>query len=120
MIITKQKELKDILAAMGDEKKVFIVGCGECSTTCKTGGEKEVAAMKQALEEQVETLRASGVEFLSVPDSYYEMLPQRVQKAFALPDLGLHRLAVHRQRDSHVRHLFSARPTSTFSACSLK
>ena len=28
--------------------------------------------------ETVTTLKANGVEFLSVPDSYYEELPQRV------------------------------------------
>lgn len=35
---------------MAGDKKVFIVGCGECSTTCKSGGEPEVLAMKAALE----------------------------------------------------------------------
>src|SRR4051795_11247886 len=44
------------------------------------------------------------------------VLAQRVEKALALPDLGLHRLPVDGEGDPHVRHLFSARPTSTFSA----
>jgi hypothetical protein len=49
MIITKQKELREILKFLEGQNKIFIVGCGECSTTCKTGGEDEVKAVKEAL-----------------------------------------------------------------------
>ena len=52
MIITKQKRLKDIIRYLCDEKKIFLVGCGECSTTCKTGGEDEVKNIKEALEKE--------------------------------------------------------------------
>ncbi|MCX5716450.1 MAG: methylenetetrahydrofolate reductase C-terminal domain-containing protein [Candidatus Omnitrophica bacterium] len=50
MIITRQKPLDEVLRYIRKAEKVFLVGCGECSTTCKTGGEKEVFAMKAALE----------------------------------------------------------------------
>ena len=50
MIISKQKEYKDILRFLSGDKKIFIVGCGECSTTCQAGGEPEVLKMKEALE----------------------------------------------------------------------
>ena len=52
MIVTKPKELQEILKNLGDEKKIFLVGCGLCSTTCETGGEKEVLKMKEALEKE--------------------------------------------------------------------
>ena len=52
MIITKQKEFKDILRYLEGEKKVFIVGCGECSATCKTGGEEDVKKIKELLEKE--------------------------------------------------------------------
>lgn len=52
MIITKQKGLKEILKYLGDEKRIFLIGCGECSTTCKTGGEDEVKNIKGALEKE--------------------------------------------------------------------
>jgi ferredoxin len=42
MIITKQKTFQEIIDAIGDKNKIFIIGCGECATTCKTGGEGEV------------------------------------------------------------------------------
>ena len=50
MIITAQKPFPDILKGLRGAKRVFIVGCGECATTCKTGGEEEVAFLKAALE----------------------------------------------------------------------
>lgn len=52
MIITKQKELKEILRYLGDEKKIFLIGCGECSTTCKTGGEDDIKKVKELLEKE--------------------------------------------------------------------
>jgi len=52
MIITKQKEFKEILKYLEGEKKIFIVGCGECSATCKTGGEEDVKKMKEFLEKE--------------------------------------------------------------------
>ena len=56
MIITKQKEMKDILKYLVDEKRIFIVGCGECSTTCKTGGIAEVEKIKGLLEKEGKTV----------------------------------------------------------------
>ncbi|MBI4974659.1 MAG: methylenetetrahydrofolate reductase C-terminal domain-containing protein [Candidatus Omnitrophica bacterium] len=52
MIITKQKELKEILKYLEGEKKIFIIGCGECSTTCKTGGEADIKKIKELLEKE--------------------------------------------------------------------
>ncbi len=52
MIFTQKKKVEDILEAIGSRKKIFIIGCGECATTCKTGGEKEVLEMKKLLEEK--------------------------------------------------------------------
>lgn len=38
------------MALVGDAKTVAIVGCNSCATACHTGGEPEVAALKQTLE----------------------------------------------------------------------
>ncbi len=61
MIIQKQKPFEDILEALQDDKSIFIVGCSECATTCKTGGEEEVAAMKAKLEAQGKTVTGTAV-----------------------------------------------------------
>ncbi len=50
MIITKQKPWAAITKCLGNAKKVFLVGCGECATTCKSGGEEEILDIKVKLE----------------------------------------------------------------------
>jgi len=52
MIISKQKDLKEILQYLEGQQKVFLIGCGECSATCKSGGEEEVKKMKELLEKE--------------------------------------------------------------------
>ncbi|MEA3305557.1 MAG: methylenetetrahydrofolate reductase C-terminal domain-containing protein [Candidatus Omnitrophota bacterium] len=51
MIITKQKDKNEILKYLEGENKIFIFGCGECATICKTGGENEVYEMRKFLGE---------------------------------------------------------------------
>lgn len=50
MIITETKPVAEIIDSLKGYQKVFLVGCGECATTCKTGGEPELLRMKAALE----------------------------------------------------------------------
>lgn len=45
MIISEQKRFEEILASIRTGKSVFIIGCGDCATSCGVGGEKEVSAM---------------------------------------------------------------------------
>ena len=52
MIITQKKPIEELLAMLGDVKKVAIVGCANCAAACQTGGEKEVLEMKALLEEK--------------------------------------------------------------------
>jgi hypothetical protein len=51
MIVTKQKSRQDILKMLATKEKIFIVGCGDCATACKTGGEEEVRAMAKFLKQ---------------------------------------------------------------------
>ncbi|PIQ90284.1 MAG: 5,10-methylenetetrahydrofolate reductase [Candidatus Omnitrophica bacterium CG11_big_fil_rev_8_21_14_0_20_41_12] len=50
MIISQPKPIDELLSSLKEYKKIFLVGCGECSTTCKSGGEKEVLKMQKLLE----------------------------------------------------------------------
>ena len=50
MIISQQKPLEELLFSLEGYKKIFLVGCGECATACKSGGELEIAKMQQELE----------------------------------------------------------------------
>ena len=49
MIVSKQKPFEQLLAALGNEKKVFLIGCAKCATVCKSGGEEQVWQMQEAL-----------------------------------------------------------------------
>ena len=56
MIITEQKPWKDLLESLKGYTKIFLVGCGECATTCKTGGEEELLKMKAELQAHGKTV----------------------------------------------------------------
>ncbi|MCM8783684.1 MAG: methylenetetrahydrofolate reductase C-terminal domain-containing protein [Candidatus Omnitrophica bacterium] len=64
MIISQLKPWKEISSYFKKGEKLFIIGCGECSTTCKSGGEFEVLAIKEKLEK--EGYRVAGY---SIPKS---------------------------------------------------
>jgi len=50
--ITRRKSEDDINRLLKGFDRVFIIGCGTCTTLTKTGGEAEVAAMVKYLSEQ--------------------------------------------------------------------
>jgi hypothetical protein len=50
MIISQQKPGDELLASLKEYNRIFLVGCGECATACKSGGEPEILKMKQDLE----------------------------------------------------------------------
>ena len=64
MIITEQKPLQEILESLKEYHKIFLVGCGECATTCKTGGKDELLKMQQELEKH-----AKSVVGTCIPDA---------------------------------------------------
>lgn len=56
MIITEQKPFVQIIDSLKGYNKIFLVGCGECATTCKTGGKDELVKMQQELEKEGKTV----------------------------------------------------------------
>ncbi len=52
MIITTQKPLDEIQRMLKSYSKLFVIGCGTCSTTCQTGGEEEVKEMIKKLDDK--------------------------------------------------------------------
>ncbi len=52
MIITRCKPIEDLLSMLEGYHKIALVGCANCAAACQTGGEKELLAMKQLLEEK--------------------------------------------------------------------
>ncbi|MFH1655153.1 MAG: methylenetetrahydrofolate reductase C-terminal domain-containing protein [Candidatus Omnitrophota bacterium] len=56
MIISVQKKFEDILKSLESANRIFLVGCGECAATCKSGGEPEILEIKKKLEVQGKTV----------------------------------------------------------------
>lgn len=50
--ITKQKPFEEVTQQLEGFDRVFIIGCGTCTTMARTGGREEVLKMKEQLQEQ--------------------------------------------------------------------
>lgn len=57
MIVSEQKTIKEVLELLGNKKKVFLVGCGDCATACRSGGLEDLPIYAEKLEK-------SGIEVL--------------------------------------------------------
>jgi ferredoxin len=51
MIISTPKGREELEALLGNYRSLFLIGCGACATVCKVGGEDEVFATQEWLEE---------------------------------------------------------------------
>ncbi len=51
MIITEKKPSEELKESLKGYKRIFLIGCGECATACKTGGAAEILEAQKALEE---------------------------------------------------------------------
>jgi len=56
MIISQQKPREELIASLKEYHKIFLVGCGECATTCKSGGQPELSKMQVDLEAKGKTV----------------------------------------------------------------
>ena len=61
MIVTKQKPMEAILKELEGYQDIFLVGCGDCSTLCETGGEDQVKEMKEKLEAEGKKITGSTI-----------------------------------------------------------
>jgi 4-hydroxyphenylpyruvate dioxygenase len=82
-------------------------------------GVQHVALLTTDIEHTVSTLRANGVEFLRVPDSYYEALPQRVGEIDeAIDTIRALGILVDRDEEGYLLQLYTRplqyRPTLYF------
>lgn len=86
MLITKQKPLEQILSYLGNEKSIFIVGCKGCAEGCQTGGEKEVAEMKQKLEQAGKKVTGAALVDFMCNDSQVRLMLQPHEAAIVSSD----------------------------------
>ena len=52
MLISEQKPLEEILSYLEGDKSIFLIGCKGCAEGWGSGGEKQVAEMKNTLQER--------------------------------------------------------------------
>ena len=82
-----------------------------------TPGVQHIAMATGDIIETVSTLRANGIEFLRVPDTYYEILPERVGEIQEpLDAIREHGILVDRDDEGYLLQIFSRplqdRPTA--------
>ena len=59
--ITQKKSQEEIERLLKGLNRIFIIGCGTCTTLTRTGGEPEVRALKQDLSEKGKLITGSTV-----------------------------------------------------------
>lgn len=61
MLISEQKPLEEILSYLDGDKSIFLIGCKGCAEGWGSGGEKQVAEMKNTLQERGKAISGSVV-----------------------------------------------------------
>jgi len=74
--ITRQKSIEEVLRLLEGMDRVFIVGCGTCTTMAHTGGTTEVLAMKEKLQAAQKVVTGSEVIPVACDNLTEEMVRQ--------------------------------------------
>ncbi len=61
MIITKKRDFHELYENIKGYKSSFLLGCSECATLCRTGGESELKELKETLEDLGKEVTATFV-----------------------------------------------------------
>ena len=86
MIFSKQKDFQLIEDFLKDKKKVFLVGCGDCATTCKSGGREQMEEMKVKLEKAGKSVTGIDVPDTACTASQVKILMAKNRKALQESD----------------------------------
>jgi hypothetical protein len=99
--ITSSKPFEEILGVLEGLDRVFIVGCGTCTTMTHTGGVEEVAGMKERLQEAGKLVTGAYVIPTACDDMAEPALTENAQAVRAADAvlslscaLGVHRLSL--------------------------
>lgn len=100
--ITKQKPIEEIQNLLQGMDKVFVIGCGTCTTLTKTGGVEQVEAMKESLQEMGKRVTGGTVIPTACDDMTEETMKeneQYIRNADCVLSmscaLGVHRLTLY-------------------------
>ena len=85
--ITRQKSIEEIERLLDGMSRVFIIGCGTCTTLTGTGGAREVEAMKDVLSGRGKAVTGTTVVPVACDNLTHEMLNEfggRIRQSDAL------------------------------------
>ncbi|HQP91113.1 MAG TPA: methylenetetrahydrofolate reductase C-terminal domain-containing protein [Candidatus Omnitrophota bacterium] len=86
MIVTKQKPSEEILKALEGKKNIFIVGCGDCATTCKTGGAQEVEKMADLLKMNGKEITGTAIPDVGCASAQAKIMAAKNREALKRTD----------------------------------
>lgn len=56
MIVSEHKPIEEIIALIGNKKKVFLIGCGDCAAACRVGGSDDLPVFAEKLKAEKMTV----------------------------------------------------------------
>ncbi|MFH1223157.1 MAG: methylenetetrahydrofolate reductase C-terminal domain-containing protein [Pseudomonadota bacterium] len=51
MILSEYKPIEEVLSLIGDKKRVFLIGCGDCASACRVGGVEDIPLYAEKLQD---------------------------------------------------------------------
>ncbi|MCK5514601.1 MAG: methylenetetrahydrofolate reductase C-terminal domain-containing protein [Deltaproteobacteria bacterium] len=76
--ITKQKPFEEILSLLEHDSKIFIIGCGTCTTMTRTGGKPEVLQMMNQLKESKKEVTGCMMIPVACDELTHEALEEKI------------------------------------------
>jgi len=86
MLISEQKPLEEILSYLEGDKSVFLIGCKGCAEGWGSGGEKQVAEMKNTLQERGKAVSGSVVVDMLCDSALTKLELRAYKKEIAVAD----------------------------------
>jgi len=86
MLISEQKPLEEILSYLEGDKSIFLIGCKGCAEGWGSGGEKQVAEMKNTLQERGKAVSGSVVVDMLCDSTLIKLKLRAYKKEIAAAD----------------------------------
>jgi len=86
MLISEQKPMEEILSYLDGDKNIFLIGCKGCAEGWGSGGERQVAEMKNALQERSKAVSGSVVVDMLCDSTLTKLKLRAYKKEIAAAD----------------------------------
>jgi len=86
MLISEQKPMEEILSYLDGDKSIFLIGCKGCAEGWGSGGEKQVAEMRNTLQERGKAVSGSVVVDMLCDSTLTKLKLRAYKKEIAVAD----------------------------------